>query len=240
MKFYKLDKDIAARLDLTAADKILLAIIRDRQGQNGKAWPGLRKLGDDAGVDKATVKRSIERLADKGLLTVEPRGRGKSHFYHVIDNETVRKMQTVGVRKMQTPKKSNCPQNAPTGVRKMRTQVSAKCGLNQTDPLNQTVAQQKKPVLTFPTKGGDPWGLTQDKLHEYQETYPGVDVLGELRRARQWCLDNPGRCKTAKGMPKFCGGWLGRKTKDDELSPQARALLIPRTPTPEELALCRA
>ena len=165
MKFYKLDKDIAARLDLTAADKILLAIIRDRQGQNGKAWPGLRKLGDDAGVDKATVKRSIERLADKGLLTVEPRGRGKSHFYHVIDNETVRKMQTVGVRKMQTPKKSNCPQNAPTGVRKMRTEPDR--------PIEPDCGAAEKARVDIPNQGRRPMGAYPGQTSRIPRDVPG-------------------------------------------------------------------
>jgi hypothetical protein len=74
---------------------------------------------------------------------------------------------------------------------------------------SQTPASEP-PVMTFPTVGDGPkeWHLTASKLSEYGETFPGVDLLGELRKARQWCIDNTARRKTAKGMPKFCSGWL--------------------------------
>ena len=70
-------------------------------------------------------------------------------------------------------------------------------------------------VLTFPTvpgaKGGaKEWPLTSAKLAEYRESFPGVDVLAECRKALQWARDNPGRRKTAKGMPCFLTNWLAR------------------------------
>ena len=66
-------------------------------------------------------------------------------------------------------------------------------------------------------KNGKTWGLTAAKLAEYRETFPGFDVEAELRLARQWCIDNPGKRKTAKGMPKFLTSWLSRKTNPPEV-----------------------
>ena len=55
------------------------------------------------------------------------------------------------------------------------------------------------------------WNLPQEKLNEYKQTYnSGLDVEAELRKASQWLLDNPAKRKTAKGMPRFLNGWLGR------------------------------
>lgn len=68
------------------------------------------------------------------------------------------------------------------------------------------------PVMVFPVIGQGPreWTLTSAKLAEYTETFPGVDVLAHCRIARQWCVDNPAKRKTAKGMAKFLGGWIER------------------------------
>jgi hypothetical protein len=68
------------------------------------------------------------------------------------------------------------------------------------------------PVLTIPAvgEGDQEWPLTQAKIDEWGEAYPGVDVLAECRKARQWCIDNPTRRKTAKGMPRFLSTWLSR------------------------------
>ena len=59
-------------------------------------------------------------------------------------------------------------------------------------------------------KGAKTWHLTEQHLAELQEAYPGIDVLGEAKRARQWCRDNRPQRKTERGMPKFIGGWMAR------------------------------
>lgn len=67
------------------------------------------------------------------------------------------------------------------------------------------------PVMVFPCVGEEKeWGLTQSKVDEYKQTFPHLDILGECRKGRQWCIDNPVQRKTFRGMPKFLSGWLGR------------------------------
>ena len=66
-------------------------------------------------------------------------------------------------------------------------------------------------VLVFDCNGSpNAWPLTQAKVSQYQELYPGLDVLFEAKKARQWCIDNPARRKTARGMTKYLNGWLSR------------------------------
>ncbi len=71
-------------------------------------------------------------------------------------------------------------------------------------------ATSEPPVLTYPVtgKGGTEWHLTPSKLREYEQTYPTLDILAALRAARQWCVDNPTKRKTSRGMPAFCSRWL--------------------------------
>lgn len=55
------------------------------------------------------------------------------------------------------------------------------------------------------------WELPASKLAEYRETFgDSLDVEAELRKARQWCLDNPPKRKTKSGIVKFLTGWLSR------------------------------
>ncbi|WP_193435596.1 helix-turn-helix domain-containing protein, partial [Sedimentisphaera salicampi] len=78
--FFKLDADTAARKDLRASDKIILAIIQNYENQ-GEAWPGRRKLQEKSGLAAGTVCSSINRLESAGLLEVNRTGRGKSNTY---------------------------------------------------------------------------------------------------------------------------------------------------------------
>jgi len=54
------------------------------------------------------------------------------------------------------------------------------------------------------------WPMTQGKMDEWAETFPGVDLKLELRKAIQWLKDNPQRGKTFKGMPAYFNTWLTR------------------------------
>ena len=40
--------------------------------------------------------------------------------------------------------------------------------------------------------------------------YPGVDVAGELGKARAWCLSNPRKRKTRNGIRRFLNGWMDK------------------------------
>ncbi|HTU20242.1 MAG TPA: hypothetical protein VMG10_19415 [Gemmataceae bacterium] len=69
---------------------------------------------------------------------------------------------------------------------------------------------KEKIILTYPTvgKGAKEWHLSEGKLREYQEAFPGVDALAECRAALQWCRDNTPKRKTPRGMAAFLTRWL--------------------------------
>lgn len=66
--------------------------------------------------------------------------------------------------------------------------------------------------FVFPVagRGSGEWTLPQSKLTEYVTAYPSLDVKSEMRKAVQWCIDNPRNRKTASGMFRFLTGWLNR------------------------------
>ncbi len=67
-------------------------------------------------------------------------------------------------------------------------------------------------VMVFPIVGKGPktWELTPEHLGEFEEVFPALPVLAEFGRAKLWLSNNPGRKKTAGGMARFLGSWLGR------------------------------
>lgn len=66
-------------------------------------------------------------------------------------------------------------------------------------------------VLEFPTNGKPrAWVLRQSRVDELRELYPGVDVIGECRKALAWCQAAGNRRKTSSGMPRFLVNWLNR------------------------------
>ena len=79
-------------------------------------------------------------------------------------------------------------------------------------------------ILTFPTVGtnGHQWLLTQAQCDEWTALYPGLDILGECRKALAWVQANPQLKKTPGGMNKFLVGWMNRCTDNTRPSPGSR------------------
>jgi predicted transcriptional regulator len=72
--------------DLSAVECRMLLYLLWRQGSNGSAWPGLRRIADDLDISESTVRRAINELRAKGWLHPTPvnkGGRGRTNHYSV-------------------------------------------------------------------------------------------------------------------------------------------------------------
>lgn len=67
-------------------------------------------------------------------------------------------------------------------------------------------------VFSVVGKGGPEWALPERLVDSWLELYPTIDVMVEIRKAVAWIAGNPGRRKTASGMPRFLVNWLNRAT----------------------------
>ena len=83
-----------AQQDLTPAEKLTLIILADRYNvDSNECWPSKSRIAKDTGLSEATLKRTINSLIDKGLISREERadskGRKISNVYtfHIPKDE---------------------------------------------------------------------------------------------------------------------------------------------------------
>lgn len=73
---------------------------------------------------------------------------------------------------------------------------------------------RRGPIRKLPD-GSFEYGVTEDRVAEWAELFPGVDVPQELGRMRLWCRENRSRRKTYPaenaGVLDFIATWLGRE-----------------------------
>lgn len=81
--------------------------------------------------------------------------------------------------------------------------------------------------LAIPLADGSDYAITLAAVAEWEQAYPRLDVMGELRKARAWCVANPRQRKTRAGAGKFLNGWLSRATE--------RATPVPAAPSKASL-----
>lgn len=81
-------------------------------------------------------------------------------------------------------------------------------------------------VLEFPVKGNPSkptWSFVQSHLERLERAFPDLDIVSQAKQALEWTFANPGKQKTASGMPKFLLGWM----QTAQNSGRARAGPIP-------------
>lgn len=70
---------------------------------------------------------------------------------------------------------------------------------------------EEPPVIGIPLNDRTDYAVTRTEADEFAGLYPAVDVMQELRKMRGWCLANPDKRKTRRGVRKFINGWLARE-----------------------------
>lgn len=96
--------------------------------------------------------------------------------------------------------------------------------------VNGEERMREPALLVFPTvgTGGTHWPLSAQQVNEWRDLFPGLDVLAEAKKALAWVKANPGKRKTAKGMPKFLVSWLTRTVDRGGANGSQRSAAAPR------------
>lgn len=78
-------------------------------------------------------------------------------------------------------------------------------------------------VLTLPTnRKGVEFEVRDDRVAAWQEAYPAVRVVEELRQMREWLIANVPRRKTLGGMEAFITRWLAKEQDSSGRRPAGR------------------
>jgi hypothetical protein len=64
--------------------------------------------------------------------------------------------------------------------------------------------------IELPLNNGDNYGVLSAHVQEFKKLYPRVDVEQALRSMRAWCIANPDKRKTRRGVLRFINTWLSK------------------------------
>ena len=174
---------------------------------------GRQAAAKELRMPPTSVQRRMQTLADMGNVVIQP----GSHF-SIVTVCNYERYQASDGGDGQTSGHPTGQQRVSNGqaTGQQRSQKESTKTSKSTKSTRDASCSEASPepefVLTFPVVGGvqTEWGLTAAKRDEYVGSFPGVDVMAELRAARQWCRDNSTRRKTPGGMLKFLSAWLVR------------------------------
>lgn len=81
----------------------------------------------------------------------------------------------------------------------------------QSDKITHEPTPIEPSVITITLNDKSEYPVYQSMIDEWNELYPNVDVLQELRKMKGWSNANPAKRKTKKGIQRFINAWLSRE-----------------------------
>lgn len=117
-------------------------------------------------------------------------------------------------QKIDKPSASKLPEN-PKSSRKLAKprEDSSRKGRegNGEEGESDEPETDSPPAITIPLVDKTEHPVTDAQVTEWQQAYPAVDVMQQLREMRTWSNANPAQRKTARGVNAFVVRWLGRE-----------------------------
>ena len=143
-KFVQLPKRIMRRRGSSPTAKLVFAVIVDRIGANGSAWPGYSRIAADTGLHLSTVKRAVKGLIEAGLLRKFPRGRGLSNMYTIPNSSS-----SSGLNSVQAEPGADCDSGSVQAAPRVVAGCDYRELTHELDPLNETHKRSKKKSPQF-------------------------------------------------------------------------------------------
>lgn len=180
---------------------------------------------DDLGWDSKRLRNGFETLSNIGFI----RYCETTKWVWIVKFLEWNKPANPNIWKAISKMASNVPDSVS-----FKDEVLVSAGVSETvsKPLGNTPSPSPSPSLSpeggvgetdfaIPLIDGGDHAVSLADVAEWEQAYPKVDVPGELRKARAWCVANPKQRKTRTGVRKFLNGWLSRAA--DRTQPAAPA-----------------
>ncbi len=193
----------------------LLAIAEFADTDGGSCFPSIETVARLSSLHARTARRLL--LDSKWFVRTDRSGTGqawRTYSYRLVmpegaDTRTARQSQSdnKAISKREDTAPSPSDETCGLLVQNVRA-FSAEREGSAPSEIGLEIGKENISIAPLILKDGSEYFLSIEQLTCYQETYPGIDVLHEVRKMRQWTLDNPQKRKTNRGTPRFMNNWL--------------------------------
>lgn len=235
--YFPLDVTLDAKFELVEAEfgltgfGVVVHLLQEIYGKAGYyiEWTEevallfARKVGLGRGVVSEIVEASIRR----GMFDKE-----KYDKYHVLTSKGIQKRYFEAVSRRKTLEVDfnillvDAAQILPNvDIRAVNANILSKnADIFKESKVEKSRVEKSKgeyvggepqaaspPAVSIPLNDGTEFPVSQEQCQEWAGVYPAVNVIQQLREMREWCLNNPAKRKTARGVRSFITRWLAKE-----------------------------
>ena len=156
---------------------------------------------------RAKVSRMLKTLQDQGYITLISDTYG-THI-SICNYSLYQDLNNYKADNSETVVKQPC-NGSETVPSIYKNGNKGEKGKKEKDIAPRDEPSEQMSEFLIPLKDGSEGEILTDFFNEMELTYGSVDIMAELKKARAWCLSNPEKRKTQRGLKKFVNGWMSR------------------------------
>ena len=200
---------------LPAPTKMVLLCLDYHVNANGDpVWPSLTRIMALTSLSRRTVIDHLKAAENAGWLISRSRhvenGRQTSNIYQLVAPAADGSWNMQSHDAPFDLEGGEGAAGAPSGVQQAHSLncPQGKRVLNSSSFVQEEGAHEQPDKVCIPLNTGEEYAVDGVLTAELKTAYPATDVEGELRKMRAWCLTNPTKRKTRRGILKFINNWL--------------------------------
>jgi hypothetical protein len=192
-----------------------------KEVKRGQVITSVDDIMSATGLSTQRVRTGLDRLEDSGEITRTTTNQYsiitiRNYNSYQVDDRTDQQTEQQTDNKPITNEQQTTVQNQPESqeiddTKKVKKVKKVK---NKDTTAPSPAEAGLEPIVKIPTNRFDTVGeevpVYQPSVDLWQDTFPGIDVAQELKKARTWAVNNKAKRKTAGGMMKFLNGWMER------------------------------
>lgn len=189
---------------------------------------------------EATVRLALETFEQFGMIetidnvitipnwgkhqTLDQLERKKEYMRDYMREYRAKQKEKIALPEGKKKKEKSCKTNSRANVSRLDKDKEKEV-INNNIPIYSNISNYKTEeiispepkndsgpeVASLPLNTGEEYPIFQADFEEWQKLYPAVDVMQEFNKMRGWCLANPEKRKTRKGIKRFINTWISKQ-----------------------------
>lgn len=158
------------------------------------------------------VRSALKILTELGMVEVfDDKTLFMTEVAKLLDSETYAAKRK-RLQRESEEKGDNVPRLSPVCPQEIEKEIDIDTELE----IDKTSCAEKKSGITLILNDGTEYEIVEDYISKMLTLFPNVNVRKELRKMSAWCINNPSRRKTKRGITRFINSWLSSAQKGAE------------------------
>lgn len=178
--------------------------------KKGQLITSLPSIAEKTGLSIQSVRTALKHLKSTGELT--DKSYNKFRIITVNNFEKYQELTGKATDNQQTTNRQLTDNQQhiknDKNVNNVKNIYNSKDKSNNSSEQNELVAEQA--VISLLLNDNSLFHVLPQKVSEWKDTYPNVDVVQELKKMSVWLNANPKRRKTNQGIERFVINWLSK------------------------------